>query len=65
MISVVITPSLSVCSSAVCSASLCQTDSVESPQYQRSEKPCHVVRERPLLNEYSTAIATGSSDHAR
>ena len=28
VISVVITPSFSVCSSAVCSASLCQTDSV-------------------------------------
>src|SRR4029078_1525231 len=65
VISVVMTPSLSVCSSAVCSAALCQPDSVESPQYQRSEKPCHVVRERPLLNEYSTAMATGSSDHAR
>ena len=65
VIKVAITPSLMVCSSAVCSASLCHTDSVWSPQYQRNEKPCHVVRDRPSLNEYATAMSTGSSDHAR
>jgi hypothetical protein len=33
--------------------------------YQRSEKPCHELRERPLLKENSIAISTGSSDHRR
>ena len=65
VISVAITPSLRVCSRAVCSAASCQTDSVWSPQYQRNEKPCHVVRDLPSLNENTTAMSTGSSDHAR
>ncbi len=51
VISVAIKPSFRVCSSAVCSASLCHTESVWSPQYQRVEKPCQVVRDLPLLNE--------------
>ena len=51
VIRVAITPSLTVCSSAVCSASLCHTDNVLSPQYHREEKPCHVVRDLPSLNE--------------
>src|SRR6185437_169682 len=65
VINVAITPSLMVCSNAVCSAALCQTDSELSPQYQRNENPCHVVLERPSLNEYATAMITGSSDHAK
>ncbi len=33
-----------------------------SPQYQRVEKPCQVLRERPSLKENWIAISTGSSD---
>ena len=36
-----------------------------SPQYQRKERPWKALRERPELNEKSTAITTGSSDHRR
>jgi len=43
----------------------CHTDSSGSPQYQRSEKPCQLERERPALNENHTAIATGRIDQAR
>ena len=42
-----------------------QTDSTGSCQYQRSEKPCQLERERPALNENHTAIATGRIDQAR
>ena len=35
---------------------------VGSPQYQRNEKPCQVLRERPTLNENWMAISTGTSD---
>ena len=31
--------------------------------YQRSENPCSDDRDRPELNENSTAMATGASDH--
>src|SRR5215211_6309425 len=47
------------------SSGSCQTDSTGSCQYQRSEKPCQLERERPALNENQTAIATGSTDQAR
>ena len=49
--------------SAVCRVSSCHTERSGSPQYQRIEKPCHAVRDRPALNENSTAISTGTSDH--
>ena len=65
VIRVVITPSLSVCNSAVCSAASCHTDLAGSPQYHRNEKPCQLVRDLPSLNENTTAINTGSSDHTR
>ena len=65
VITVAITPSFRVCSSAVCRLASCHTDRVGSPQYQRNEKPCQLVRDRPSLNENITAISTGSSDHTR
>ena len=65
VISVAMTPSFSVCNSAWCSVASCHTDRVGSPQYQRNEKPCHVVRDLPSLNENITAISTGSSDQTR
>ena len=65
VISVVSTPSLSVWTTAVCRLASCQTERTGSPQYQRIEKPCQTVRDLPLLNENSTAMATGSSDHSR
>lgn len=51
--------------SARCRSGSFQTDSTGSFQYQRSEKPCQVERERPALNENHTAIATGRIDQAR
>jgi hypothetical protein len=33
-----------------------------APVNQRSEKPCHVVRERPLLKANRTATTTGTID---
>src|SRR4029453_17877154 len=50
---------------AACSSGSCQTDSTGSCQYQRSESPCQLERERPALNENQTAITTGSTDQAR
>jgi hypothetical protein len=47
------------------SAGSCQTERVGSSQYQRSEKPCQALRERPSLNEKATAMATGRIDQAR
>ena len=49
----------------MCKLASCHTDRTGSPQYQRIEKPCHIVRDRPSLNEKSTAMSTGSSDHSR
>jgi hypothetical protein len=62
---VAITPSFNVCSSAVCRLASCQTDRVGSPQYQRNENPCQLVRDLPSLKENITAMSTGSSDHTR
>ena len=42
------------------SAGSCRTDPVGSEMYQRSENPSHCVIDRPLLNENSTASATGN-----
>ena len=41
-----------------------RTDSAAagSPTYQRVENPCHVLLDRPELNENRTAIATGMID---
>ena len=50
-----------MCLSAPCSAGSWNTLPVE-PVNQRNEKPCHVVRERPLLNANTIAITTGSTD---
>jgi hypothetical protein len=63
--SVVSTPSRSVWIRAVCRVSSCQTERSGSPTYQRSEKPCQLVRERPSLKENAAAISTGSSDQTR
>ena len=65
VIAVARTPSTRVWTSAVCSVSSCHTDRMGSPQYQRNEKPCHKVRDRPALKEKSTAMITGSRDHTR
>ena len=45
------TPSRRVWISAVCSVASCQTERSGSPQYQRNEKPCQSVRDRPALKE--------------
>jgi hypothetical protein len=42
----------------------CSTELFGSVTYQRSENPPHWVSERALLNEKSTAMATGTSDQA-
>ena len=39
------------------------SERVGSPHHQRNEKPCHVLRDRPELNENWIAISTGTSDH--
>ena len=57
VITVVITPSVSVWISAWCRLASCQTERTGSPQYQRIEKPCQDVRDRPSLNENSTAMS--------
>ncbi len=55
------TPRKRVWRSAPCSAGSCSTLPL-SPVNQRVEKPCHVVRERPLLKANRIAIPTGISD---
>ncbi len=57
--------SLYVWTIAVRIAASCRSESVGSWVHQRSEKPCHAMRERPPLNEKKTAITTGSSDQSR
>ena len=42
----------------------CHTEPTGSCQYQRNEKPCQTLRERPALNENWMAMSTGSSVHA-
>ena len=42
----------------------CSSERVSSPHHQRNEKPCHVLRERPELNENWMAISTGTIDHS-
>src|SRR5438270_13235374 len=43
----------------------CHTESTGSLKYQRHEKPCQELRDRPALKENRTAIATGRIDHTR
>src|SRR5216110_624030 len=54
-----------VWNSALWRSGSCHTDRTGSPKYQRHENPCHVLRDRPALNENRTAMATGRMDHAR
>ena len=56
------TASLRLWTSASRRVGSCQTESTGSPQYQRVEKPCQVVRERVALKENCTAISTGTID---
>src|SRR5262245_21793525 len=41
----------------------CQTEPIGSCQYQRNEKPCQAVRDRPELNDNWTAMTTGIRVH--
>ena len=50
---------------AACSCGLCRTELTGSLKYQRQEKPCQTDWDRPLLNENSTAMMIGASDHTR
>ncbi len=43
----------------------CQSESNGSWYHQRIENPCHVLRDRPALNEKITAITTGTIDQNR
>ena len=56
------TASRSVCLSAACRSGSWNTLRFWSVQNQRSEKPSHVVRERPSLNANRIAITTGTTD---
>ena len=47
VMTVVMTPSLSVWTTAVCRLASCHTERIGSPQYQRIEKPCQAVRDLP------------------
>ena len=50
---------------AVRSVGSCQSESNGSWYHQRIENPCHVLRERPALNEKITAMITGTIDQNR
>jgi hypothetical protein len=54
-----------VCVIAVRKASSCQSESKGSSYHHRIENPCHVLLDRPELNEKTTAITTGTTDHSR
>ena len=56
--------SLKVCTIAWRSAGLVHRESNGSWYHHRIEKPCHVLRERPELNEKMIAITTGRIDQA-
>src|SRR5205823_2160233 len=58
------TPSRSVLNRAVRSEGSCHTE-LTSPTNHLVENPCQAEIDRPLLNENSTAIATGTSVQAR
>jgi hypothetical protein len=54
-----------VWTTAACRFGSCSTEFTGSAKYQRQEKPCQTLCDLPLLNENSTASATGTSDHSR
>ena len=63
--STVTNESLKVCIIAARRLGSWKSESKGSPFHHRSENPCHVLRDRPALNEKITAIATGTSDQNR
>ncbi len=65
VISAVSDASFRLCTIACWRLGSFNTDPSGSQVYQRSEKPVHWVIERELLNENSTASATGIKDHNR
>src|ERR1700678_75422 len=62
---VVSTESRTVWITAACNCGSCSTELTGSLKYQRQEKPCQVLCDLPLLNEKSTAMTIGTSDHIR
>src|SRR5579875_2204476 len=64
-IRVTYTDSRMVCTTAACRSGSCSTEFTGSVKYQRQEKPCQALCDFPLLNENSTASATGTSDQIR
>src|SRR6266568_9419224 len=54
-----------VWTTAACRFGSCRTEFTGSAKYQRQEKPCQTLCDLPLLNENSTASATGTSDQIR
>src|SRR5260370_42188188 len=54
-----------VWTTAACRFGSCRTEFTGSAKYQRQEKPCQTLCDLPLLNENSTASATGTSDQTR
>src|SRR6185295_11649310 len=54
-----------VWTTAACRFGSCRTELTGSAKYQRQEKPCQTLCDLPLLNENSTASATGTSDQTR
>ena len=50
---------------AVRSVGSWQSESNGSWYHHRIENPCHVLRERPALNEKITAMITGTIDQNR
>src|SRR2546429_3213590 len=54
-----------VWTTAACRLGSCRTEFTGSAKYQRQEKPCQTLCDLPLLNENSTASATGTSDQTR
>ncbi len=63
-ISTVRIESLKLCGIAPRNAGSWKSESFGSCHHQRSEKPCHVLRDRPALNEKMIAMITGRIDHA-
>src|SRR6516162_10823797 len=54
-----------VWTTVACRFGSCSTEFTGSAKYQRHEKPCQTLCDLPLLNENSTASATGTSDQTR
>src|ERR1700746_237107 len=54
-----------VWTTAACRLGSCRTEFTGSGKSQRQEKPCQTLCDLPLLNENSTASATGTSDQIR